>query len=47
MIENRSAQLPEVVILQPVPETEYRYAYVNGVPVLVEPADRRVVYVVR
>ncbi|MGK7651141.1 DUF1236 domain-containing protein [Roseovarius sp. B08] len=41
------ATLPEVVSLQPVPETEYRYAYVNGVPVLVEPAERRVVYVVR
>lgn len=41
------AQLPAAVGLQPVPDTEYRYAYVNGVPVLVEPADRRVVYVVR
>lgn len=41
------AQLPAAVGLQPVPDTEYRYAYVNGVPVLVEPAERRVVYVVR
>ncbi len=41
------ATLPEVVTLQTVPESDYRYAYVNGVPVLVEPAERRVVYVVR
>ncbi|MFN3209844.1 MAG: DUF1236 domain-containing protein [Roseovarius sp.] len=41
------ATLPEVVNLQTVPESQYSYAYVNGVPVLVEPAERRVVYIVR
>ena len=41
------ATLPEVVQLQPVPESAYSYAYVNGVPVLVEPADRRIIYIVR
>ncbi|MEQ8255339.1 MAG: DUF1236 domain-containing protein [Roseovarius confluentis] len=41
------ATLPEVVDLRTVPDSEYRYAYVNGVPVLVEPAERRVVYIVR
>ena len=39
------AQLPDVVELRPVPEYEYHYAYVNGVPVLVEPGTRRVVHV--
>ena len=39
--------LPEGVILQPVPESEYHYAYVNGVPVIVDPTERRVVHIVR
>jgi uncharacterized protein YraI len=39
------AQLPDVVELRPVPDYEYHYAYVNGVPVLVEPGTRRVVHV--
>lgn len=41
------AGLPEAVILQPVPESEFRYAYVNGVPVIVEPTERRIVQIVR
>lgn len=41
------AGVPEGVTLQPVPESEYRYAYVNGVPVIVEPTERRVVHIVR
>lgn len=41
------AALPETVELFPVPRSEYRYAYVNQVPVLVEPGTRRVVYVYR
>jgi uncharacterized protein YraI len=41
------AGLPETVELREVPEYEYRYAYVNGQPVLVDPGSRRIVYVVR
>ncbi|WP_422030838.1 DUF1236 domain-containing protein [Roseovarius sp.] len=40
-------QLPVAVTLTTVPTSEYRYAYVNGVPVVVDPAERRVVYIVR
>jgi uncharacterized protein YraI len=39
------AQLPAVVELRPIPDYEYHYAYVNGVPVLVEPGTRRIVHV--
>lgn len=39
--------LPETVVVQPVPDYDYSYAYVNGQPVFVEPDTRRVVYVVR
>ena len=39
------ATLPDVVELRPVPEYQYHYAYVNGVPVLVEPGTRRIVHV--
>ncbi|MCC5970018.1 MAG: DUF1236 domain-containing protein [Pararhodobacter sp.] len=41
------AGIPETVTLTEVPESEYYYAYVNGVPVLVEREQRRVVYIVR
>lgn len=41
------AGLPQEVVLQPVPQYDYRYAYVNGVPVLVEPTSRRIVYIYR
>lgn len=41
------AALPETVVLGEVPDYEYRYVYVNGQPVLVEPDTRRIVYVVR
>jgi uncharacterized protein YraI len=41
------AGLPEDVALAPVPGFEYRYAYVNSVPVLVEPQTRRVEYIYR
>jgi uncharacterized protein YraI len=41
------ATLPEVVPLNPVPDSAYSYAYVNGVPVLVDPTGRQVVYIVR
>lgn len=39
--------LPETVELTEIPDYEYRYVYVNGQPVLVEPSSRRVVYVLR
>lgn len=41
------ASLPETVELREIPDYEYRYVYVNGQPVLVEPTSRRIVYVVR
>jgi len=41
------SQLPETVQLQPIPDYEYQYVYVNGQPVLVDPSNRQVVYVVR
>jgi hypothetical protein len=41
------AGLPPDVALTPVPDSEYQYAYVNGVPVLVEPTTRRVRYIYR
>ena len=41
------AGLPETVQLREIPDYEYRYVYVNGQPVLVEPESRRIVYVVR
>jgi uncharacterized protein YraI len=41
------AGIPEAVTLSEVPDSEYHYAYINGVPVLVEREQRRVVYVVR
>jgi hypothetical protein len=41
------AELPETITLQPVPESEYRYAYVNTVPVIVEPEGRRIIYIPR
>ena len=41
------ATLPEGVTFTPVPDYQYSYAYVNGVPVLVEPKKREIVYIVR
>ncbi|WP_181706698.1 DUF1236 domain-containing protein [Chthonobacter rhizosphaerae] len=41
------AGVPETVQLAPVPEYEYRYAYVNGQRVLVDPNTRRIVHVYR
>ena len=39
------AGLPDTVALAPVPGSDYDYAYVNSVPVLVAPSTRQVVYV--
>lgn len=41
------ATLPETVEIHQVPDYEYRYVYVNEVPVLVEPQSRRIVHIVR
>lgn len=41
------AGLPEAVELREIPDYEYRYVYVNGQPVLVDAASRRIVYIVR
>jgi uncharacterized protein YraI len=41
------ATIPEPVVLQPIPDYEYRYVYLNGQPVLVDPGTREIVYVVR
>jgi len=41
------AGLPDEVTLAPVPGYDYEYAYVNGVPVLVQPQTREVAYVYR
>ena len=41
------AGVPQNVTLQTIPDYEYRYAYINGQPVLVEPQSRRIVYIYR
>jgi uncharacterized protein YraI len=41
------AGVPDTVVLQEVPDYEYRYVYVNGQRALVEPNSRRIVYVMR
>ena len=41
------AGIPDTVMLTPVPDSTYYYAYLNGVPVLVNTIDRRVVYIIR
>ena len=41
------ATLPAAVPVYPVPTSPYVYSYINGQRVLVEPAARRIVYVVR
>lgn len=41
------ATLPEGVSFVEVPDYQYQYVYVNGVPVLVEPGTRKVVHIIR
>ncbi len=41
------AQVPDTVVVQPIPEYEYEYVYINGQPVLIEPASREIVYIFR
>ncbi len=40
------AVLPEEVVLYEVPRSTHQYAVINGATVLVEPATRRIVYIV-
>lgn len=39
------AGLPDGIDLWPVPNSRYRYTYVNDYPVLVDPESRRIVYI--
>lgn len=39
--------LPKFVKLYPIPDSHYRFAYVNRVPVLVDPTTRQIVHVFR
>lgn len=41
------AGLPDNVELRTIPNYQYNYVYVNGLPVLVDPSNRQIVYVVR
>lgn len=41
------AGLPEAVELRAVPDSDYVYAYVNGVPVVADANSRQVVYILR
>lgn len=41
------AELPDVVTLAEIPDDTYAYAYVNGLPVIVDPETRVIVHVVR
>lgn len=40
-------RLPRTVVLNEIPDYQYRYVYLNDRPVLVEPGSRRIVYVMR
>lgn len=41
------AGIPEAVTLSEVPDSDYSYAYINGVPVIVEGNQRQIVHIVR
>lgn len=41
------AVVPDDIDLREIPDYDYRYVYVNGQPALIDPATRRIVYVVR
>jgi hypothetical protein len=41
------AGIPETVTLQDVPDSEFSYAYVNGVPVVVDTESRQIVHILR
>lgn len=41
------AGIPEEVALVPVPDSEFAYLYLNGQPVVINPADRTIVKIIR
>lgn len=41
------AGVPENVVLHPVPDSEFSYLYLNGQPVVISNADRRIVRIIR
>lgn len=41
------AQVPDTVVVSQVPDYEYEYVYINGQPVLIDPASREIVYIFR
>jgi uncharacterized protein YraI len=41
------AGVPDTVEIREIPDYDYRYAYINGQPVVIEPESRRIVYIVR
>lgn len=41
------AGVPDPIKLTEVPDSDYYYAYINGLPVLIERKNRRVVYIMR
>ncbi|WP_210527956.1 DUF1236 domain-containing protein [Rubellimicrobium arenae] len=41
------AGIPAEVEVVPIPGTNYGYLYVNGLPVVVDPSNRQIVYIVR
>ncbi|WP_323763391.1 DUF1236 domain-containing protein [Marinovum sp.] len=43
----QGAVVPDTVELVEIPDAELRYVYINGQPVLVDPTERRIVYIVR
>jgi outer membrane lipoprotein SlyB len=40
-------ELPQTVDIQQIPNSEYRYVYVNEQPVIVDPGSRKVVHILR
>jgi hypothetical protein len=41
------AQVPDTVTVQPIPDYDYDYVYINGQPVLIDPANRQIVHIFR
>lgn len=38
--------VPETIQLQPIPDTQYQYVYVDDQPVIVEPQTRKIIHIV-
>ncbi|RDW14140.1 hypothetical protein DIE28_04150 [Paracoccus thiocyanatus] len=39
--------VPETIQLQPIPDTQYQYVYVDDQPVIVEPQTRKIIHIVK